>query len=39
MRYCGKLLEQLGFVGYDGIIHWVIRKDCDCEEAVAVPRI
>ncbi len=30
---CGKSLEQLGIVGYDGVIRWVIRKECDCEEA------
>lgn len=34
--HCGELLEQLGFIGYDGVIHWVIRKDCDCEEAAAI---
>ena len=34
-EYCGKSLEQLGIVGYDGVIRWVIRKECDCEEARA----
>lgn len=34
-EHCGKSLEQLGIVGYDGVIRWVIRKECDCEEARA----
>lgn len=32
-EYCGKPLEQLGMCDPRGIVHWVIRKGCDCEGA------
>lgn len=34
-EHCGKPHEQLGIVGNDGVIRWVIRKECDCEGAAA----
>lgn len=34
-EHCGKPLEQLGLIGCNGIVHWVIRKECDCEGAIA----
>lgn len=34
-EHCGRPLEQLGIVGYDGVVRWVIRKECGCEGAVA----
>lgn len=34
-EHCGKPHEQLGIVGNDGVVRWVIRKGCDCEGARA----
>lgn len=34
-EHCGRPLEQLGVVGGDGVIRWVVRKECDCEGAIA----
>ena len=32
-EYCAKPLEQLGILGCDGVVRWVIRKECGCEAA------
>lgn len=32
-EYCAKPLEQLGILGCDGVVRWVIRKECSCEGA------
>lgn len=32
-EHCGKPLSQLGMIGFDGIVRWVIRKECDCKGA------